>query len=162
MTRVGLLGCVICTLSGAVDAATGCDSAVGFPIYQNVQWSTLWQTLTTESSCTQNCHSGSSPAGDLDLSNQNLAIYFLVNQPSSQAPSVQRVIPGDPLNSLLFQKVACHKPDVGSRMPPGGTLALQWQAMVYDWIEQGAYGENPEDPIPRDFIFRNSMEFLRR
>jgi hypothetical protein len=162
MRKALLLVALALALPGAGDAASGCDSAAGFPIYQNVQWSTLWQTLTNESSCTQNCHNGSSPAGGLDLSSQNLAIYFLVNQPSSQAPGVPLVIPGDPQNSLLFQKVACHTPDVGMRMPPGSFLALQWQAMVYDWIEQGAYGENPEDPIPRDFIFRNSMEFLRR
>lgn len=156
------MGIWLLALTGAADAATGCDSAAGYPIYQNVEWSTLWQTLTAESSCTQNCHNGSAPAGELDLSNQNLAIYFLVGQPSSQNPVVQRVIPGDPANSLLFQKVACVSPDVGSRMPPGGHLPLQWQAMVYDWIEQGAYGENPEDPIPRDFIFRDSLEFYRR
>ncbi len=162
MRRAGLLVAVVLAAPGAGHAASGCDSAAGFPIYQNVQWSTLWQTLTDETSCTQNCHLGSDPAGGLDLSQQNLAIYFLVNQPSSQQSGVMRVIPGDPVNSLLFQKVACHTPDVGMRMPPGSFVALQWQAMVYDWIEQGAYGENPEDPIPRDFIFRNSMEFLRR
>ncbi|MBK8066360.1 MAG: hypothetical protein IPK27_01655 [Rhodanobacteraceae bacterium] len=156
------MGLLLLAMHGAANAATDCDSAVGFPIYQNIEWTTLYDTLTTESSCTQNCHNGTSPAGDLNLSSQNLAIYFLVGQPSSQNPNVQRVIPGDPQNSLLFQKVACAGPDVGSRMPPGGHLPLQWQAMVYDWIEQGAYGENPEDPIPRDYIFRDSLEFLRR
>jgi hypothetical protein len=162
MKRTGRLGMLLLALQGTAYAATNCDSAAGYPIYQNVEWSTVWQTLSAESSCTQNCHNGISPAGDLDLSNQNLAIYFLVGQPSSQFPNVQRVVPGDPVNSLLFQKVACAQPDVGNRMPPGGHLPLQWQAMVYDWIEQGAYGENPEDPIARDFIFRDSLEFYRR
>ncbi len=162
MGRTCRMGLLLLAMHGAANAATDCDSAVGFPIYQNIEWTTLYDTLTTESSCTQNCHNGTSPAGDLNLSSQNLAIYFLVGQPSSQNPNVQRVIPGDPQNSLLFQKVACAGPDVGSRMPPGGHLPLQWQAMVYDWIEQGAYGENPEDPIPRDYIFRDSLEFLRR
>ena len=148
--------------AAAAPAATGCSDLAGLPINQNVQWSQVWTTLTNESSCTQNCHIGSFPTADLDLSNAMLSIYFLVGQPSSQLPIVNRVEPGMPQASLLWQKVACGLPDVGTSMPPSGGVSLQIQGLIYDWIQQGAYGESPEDPIPRDFMFRDSLESLRR
>jgi hypothetical protein len=71
------------------------------------------------------------------------------------------VVPGDPQRSLLFQKVACAQPDVGQSMPPGGHVPGPLQELIHDWIAEGAFGESAEDPIPRDFIFRDSLESLR-
>lgn len=46
-----------------------------------------------------------------------------------------RVKPGDPARSLLFLKINCSSPGVGSAMPSG---TLQFQALVHDWIAAGA------------------------
>jgi hypothetical protein len=139
-------------------AAENCDRLDGIPIIHGVQWSEVWQALAEQANCTQNCHLGSQPAGDLDLSSERLAVYFLVEQPSAQAAGLLRVEPGRPQRSLLYQKVACAEPDVGSRMPLGGHLPLELQALIHDWIAQGALGEAVEDPIPRRYIFADSLE----
>jgi hypothetical protein len=143
-------------------AAAGCDDLKGRPIHHGVRWNDVWQALEQGANCTQNCHLGLLPTAQLDLGNRALSIYFLVGQPSSQA-DVPRVEPGNPAASLLFQKISCSKPAVGRPMPaPFGHLPIPIQELVYDWIEQGAYGEPAEDPIPRDYMFRDSLESLRR
>ncbi|MCE3003763.1 MAG: hypothetical protein LW860_13850 [Xanthomonadaceae bacterium] len=50
-------------------------------------------------------------------------------------PPVLRVKPGDPARSLLFLKINCASPGVGSAMPSG---TLEFQALVHDWIAAGA------------------------
>lgn len=57
-------------------------------------------------------------------------------QPTPPPPSpVLRVKPGAPAQSLLFLKINCVSPGVGSPMPSG---TLQFQALVHDWIAAGA------------------------
>jgi hypothetical protein len=159
--RVSLALSLLCA-AGAASAADGCPDLTGLPINQNVQWSQVWQVLNQQAPCTDNCHLGSSPTGDLDLSSPNISIYFLVGQQSSQSATALRVEPGNPQASLFWQKVACTDPDVGTPMPPPfGGVSVEILGLIYDWIEQGAYGENTEDPIPRDYMFRDSMESLR-
>lgn len=144
-------------------AADGCADLTGLPVNPKVQWSDVWQALDNESSCTQNCHLGSSPTAELDFSSPIISIYFLVGQDSSQSGELMRVRPGDPEGSLLWQKVACTEPEVGRPMPPPmGGISVDLMGLIYDWIEQGAYGEDSEDPIARDRMFRDSMESLRR
>jgi hypothetical protein len=141
---------------------TGCVNLAGGAITPNVQWPEVWQALNTQAGCAQNCHNGSAPAGNLDLSSVRFSQLFMVEQLSSQSATVELVDSGAPEKSLFFNKLNCTSPGVGNRMPPGGNLPLSLQALVYDWIEQGAYGENIEDPITRDFIFRGDMESIRR
>ncbi len=141
--------------------ASGCTPLPG-AIMPNVRWPQVWQALNQQSNCTDNCHVGSNASGQLDLSSQVISIYFLVSQDSAQSTEVKRVIAGNAKNSLFLQKVNCQTPSVGGRMPPGGSLPLALQALIYDWIEQGAYGENPDDPVARDFIFKDSVESQRR
>ena len=142
-------------------AATGCEALPG-PVTPGVLWPQVWQALTDQSSCTQNCHIGANAIADLDLSSPVISIYFLVSQDSSQNNKVKRVIAGDAKRSLFFNKVNCSDPGVGNRMPPGGHVPAALQALIYDWIEQGAYGENPEDPAMRDFFFKDGAESERR
>ena len=73
-------------------AATGCEALPG-PITPGVLWPQVWQALTDQSSCTQNCHIGANPSADLDLSSPVISIYFLVSQDSSQDNAVKRVVP---------------------------------------------------------------------
>lgn len=64
----------------------------------------------------------------------------LVNVPSTQAPDMVRVAPGDPDNSYLWRKLEGTHTGVGSgdRMPQGGTLSADGRALVLAWIEGGA------------------------
>jgi hypothetical protein len=149
-----------CLPSSAAHAATGCEPLPG-QITPNVQWPQVWQALTDGSNCTQNCHVGQNATADLDLSSRMLSIYSLVSQDSSQSNTVKRVVAGNARASLFLQKINCTTPDVGSRMPPGGHVPAALQALVYDWIEQGAYGEDPNDPVARDFIFKDGAESTR-
>ena len=143
----------------AADPAQDCDNLNGIPEIQGVLWADVWNELDQRASCTQNCHGGSQPAAELDLSSQQISIYFLVGQPSAQDSFAQRVVPGNPAASLLFRKINCRQPGIGSRMPIGGDhLPPDLQALIYDWIAQGALGEPAEDPIERSFIFIDSLE----
>ncbi|TVS10441.1 MAG: hypothetical protein EA419_10680 [Wenzhouxiangella sp.] len=83
------------------------------------------------------CHTAGHFTG-LDL--QAGASYgLLVNVASSQDGSWLRVDPSSLANSLLFHKINCDDPPVGNRMPIGGpSLSLAEQALIRDWIEQGA------------------------
>jgi formylglycine-generating enzyme required for sulfatase activity len=83
------------------------------------------------------CHTAGHFTG-LDL--QAGASYdLLVNVASSQDGSWLRVDPSSLADSLLFQKINCDDPPVGNRMPFGGPfLATAEQALIRDWIEQGA------------------------
>lgn len=143
-------------------AAEDCADLSAQPIVQGVLWEDVWDAMQSTSSCTQNCHLGSAPAAGLDLSNRQLSIYFLVGQLSGQSGDIELVVPGDPQASLLYQKIACASPDVGRPMPPpSGQAPPALQALIHDWIEQGALGESAIDPIPRDFLFRDALESTR-
>jgi hypothetical protein len=157
-----IIGLVLLWHPRLSQAASGCDDLSGMPTNPNVRWPAVWLALNDRASCTQNCHLGANPSAELDLGDLVISIYFLVHQTSSFDSTVLRVRPGDPRASLFFQKVNCAQPDVGGQMPPGGLLPLDLQGLIFDWIEQGAYGEGVEDPIPRQFIFRDSMESQRR
>ncbi len=139
----------------------GCDPIAGRPINLNVRWDQVWQALNDRGGCTSGCHLGAAPAAVLDFSSRQLAIYYLVGQQSTQGDAM-RVVPGNAAASLLYQKIGCSAPAVGQPMPPpDGRLPEDVQGMVYDWIEQGALGEPGEDPIPRAFVFKDSLESLR-
>jgi len=160
-TRAGGLALCLCVGDTGL-AASGCDDLGGLPANRAVLWPEVWQRLNDEAPCTQNCHTGSSPTAELDFGSRQISIYFLVGQPSSQDPDALRVDPGHPERSVLMQKIGCSEPDVGGPMPPpGGHLSIALQGLVYDWIAQGAFGEDPEDPIPRTYLFRDSMESER-
>jgi len=162
MTIRCLFAVALLTTPYATFAASGCESLSPVPIVERVLWPQVFEAMTNQSNCTQNCHLGMTAAAQMELGDMNVAVYFLVNQPSSQNPQQLRVDPGNAAASLFFQKVNCASPDVGGRMPPGGHVPLELQALIFDWIEQGAYGESIEDPIVRDFIFKNGVERLHR
>ena len=80
------------------------------------------------------CH-GLNGSGDLDL-RADLSYANLVNVVSPTYTAV-RVIPLDPDNSVLFDKISGGT-TFGSRMPPGGVLSADDVAMVRTWISEGA------------------------
>lgn len=153
------IGLLVIPLAGRAGLeAQECDDLSGRPIIFGVNWQTdvkpiINEILSPTGRCTS-CHNAGSPAGGLDLSDTLFdAIYKIVNS---------YVIPGEPAQSLLFLKINCDQPPVGERMPIGGTLSIEEQELFFDWIAQGATGEPPEEPIFRDFIYRDSLESLRR
>jgi hypothetical protein len=157
LTRLALATMLAGSTAPSV-AASGCTDLTALPVTPGVMWNDVWQALNDQSSCTQNCHLGSAPSGGLDFSSRDIAIYFLVGQPSNQDSALTLVEPGDPRASLLLQKVNCDSPDFGARMPLGGQLAPSLQALIYDWIRGGAQGESAEDPIARDYVFADGIE----
>ncbi len=86
-----------------------------------------------------NCH-GSSMQEGLDL--RAAAAYGeLVNQLSSQFPSLLRVAPGNPDNSYFYRKLLpCSPPNCGgSRMPRGlPPLSTAQLDLIRNWIQRGA------------------------
>lgn len=133
-----------------------CDNLRNGPINFNVQWQSDVKPILNEllgGRCTS-CHNAGQPSGGLNLSDDPIdAIYTMVGFV---------VIPGDVGQSILFDKVNCEFPGVGGgRMPQGQTpLTTAQQALIYDWIEQGALGE-PKDPIFRDPVFKDGSESIR-
>jgi hypothetical protein len=151
----------VLALAPAQTNVSGCRDLSGQPITPNVSWPVVWQALNTQANCTQNCHVGNSSSAGLDLSNERFSLLFMVGQSSSQADTL-RVDAGAPENSLFFNKINCSQPGVGGAMPPGGSISMSLQALIFDWIEQGAYGESKADSLSRDFIFRDGAESERR
>jgi hypothetical protein len=87
------------------------------------------------------CHTsvGRTPAAGLNLADAN-AYTAIVNRPSVGKPSAVLVIPGDPDNSYLVQKLEGAPGIVGQRMPrTGGPFLTPNQIFIIRrWIELGA------------------------
>ncbi len=132
-------------------AAAGCDEKlrdltgptpdlqVSFASIQ----SQIFQTADAagRTACT-NCHTnvGRSPAGGLNLL-ADFAYNALVNVPSRQKPGAVLVIPGDPDQSYLVQKLEGAPGIVGLRMPRNGPphLTSGQMMVIRRWIQNGAH-----------------------
>src|SRR5262249_12256773 len=94
------------------------------------------------------------PSGNLDLT-PGVSWGNLVNVQADEDSSLVYVVPNQPEQSLLFQKISCDTPGVGARMPygfPSNALTPQQIAQVYDWIAEGA-------PIAAtDGLFRGTFD----
>jgi hypothetical protein len=111
------------------------------PTFTNIQQD-IFQSADSagRAACTQ-CHTsnGHAPAGGMSL-DPDVAYANLVNVPSRQKPSATRVIPGDPENSYLIQKLEGAPGIVGQRMPrTGGPYLTDGQIFILKrWIAVGA------------------------
>jgi hypothetical protein len=86
--------------------------------------------------CTQ-CHAGAAAPLGFRL-DQDSAYAMLVNAPSSEAPGLQRVTPGDPDASYLIQKLE-GRAAVGAQMPLGQPPLPQATInVIRQWIANGA------------------------
>ena len=92
------------------------------------------------------CHSSTSPRGGLTLA-PGLSHAALLSGFSAQVPALRLVQPGDATQSYLFDKVNAHQPQVGVRMGQGAVLTLQQQALLRDWINQGALPAAPPPEV---------------
>lgn len=83
------------------------------------------------------CHSGASAPLGLRL-DEGAAHAMLVNAPSVEVPSLNRVSPGNPDASYLIQKIE-GTASVGGRMPLGGpALPAETISVIRQWIANGA------------------------
>ena len=154
-------GCAIAALAFASAATTtlatrsqagtampsGCTDIRNVPVTYAIEYAASIQGLFNDfsgmSSGCVDCHFSAemgTPAGNLDLS-AGVSWAHLVNATSAEDASLVYVVPGHPELSLLFWKVNCDSPVAGVRMPYGGYgggLTAEQQALVYDWIAQGA------------------------
>lgn len=146
----GLAGLLLAFSALAGNA--GCDDLRGEALYLDVDWQTEIKPILNTmlgGRCT-GCHFPGTFPDLTDVGGD--AIYKIIGS---------YVIPGEPLSSGLFDKVNCDQPLVGQRMPlAGAPLELMEQALIYDWIAQGALGE-PDTPIFRDYLFRDGAESRR-
>ena len=140
--------------SGSAAAPSGCTDISAVPVQYTITYGAAIQGLFDNfgaGACTD-CHVSPMPAGNLDLT-AGVSWGHLINQPSDEDSSLTYVVPNHPEQSLLFQKINCDFPPVGSRMPLiGGALSPDQQALIYDWIAEGA-------PVgTTDGIFRGTFD----
>ncbi|MCK7594765.1 hypothetical protein [Pseudomarimonas salicorniae] len=163
---VGLAVALLAAPAARAAWPAGCEDLSGEPINFNVDWQTdikpiINESISAEGRCTS-CHNMGQMDGNLDLTDQGIdAVHKIVGI---------YVLPGDPQGSVLFQKVNCDSPPSGgTRMPAsapgfaGVPLSFAQQALIYDWIAQGAPGKDPNEASepPKDFLFRDGVESLR-
>jgi Planctomycete cytochrome C len=131
-------------------ASVGCDEKLASvagptpglePTFASIQTDIFQATDSSgRTPCTQ-CHSstGRNPSGGLDL-NPNVAFDQLVNAAVRGKPGAIRVIPGDPDNSYLVQKLEGAASIVGRRMPFNGPPYLTdgQIKIIRRWITIGA------------------------
>jgi hypothetical protein len=133
-----------------VQAATGCEDLSSVPInFGLIDYAQIQDLF--DGWCIS-CHNSGSAQKGLNL-DPGLSADFIVEVPATQVP-LPRVSPANPGISYLFQKVNCASPDAGQRMPFGGQLSLELQALIYDWIQAGVMPNS-------DYIFRGSNESTR-
>jgi hypothetical protein len=93
--------------------------------------------------------------GALDMSSKVRAFWSLVGQPCMGPNCYKqgtRVLPGDPDNSVMYQKLSADTLKCGSQMPAdtqqllikgysvfsGPPLAADQMQLIHDWIQEGA------------------------
>lgn len=131
--------------SGSAGACTPEDLS-SIPVIDNVDYATQVQPIFN-ASCT-GCHGGS---GGLNLG-AAVSRGNLVNVASNNgAAGIPRVTPRNPGASFLFRKINCVGlgPPFGLRMPRNGPpyLSLEQQALIMDWILEGATAQADPDRI---------------
>ena len=101
-------------------------------------FSQVQSQIFTASCAFSGCHGGSSPAQGMNLT-AGSAYSNIVNVPSNERPTLDRIEPNDPAASYLYLKVIGDPSIVGSQMPLGGPpLSAVLIDLLRDWIERGA------------------------
>jgi hypothetical protein len=123
----------VSTFTSACDSCTASGCAIGTASFANHV-----QPILSSRCTVTGCHAGAAPAQDLDLS-PGVARGNIVDIPSTEAPSLDRVEPTDPANSYLWMKITNAPGITGARMPAlGGPLSTSEIDLITLWIEQGA------------------------
>lgn len=94
----------------------------------------IQKNIFVRSCASAGCHSATEPAAFLNLMSANLESE-LVGVASSVCDSKLRVVPGDPEQSFLYEKMSSDKPACGTRMPPSAPLSAEDLACIQQWIQ---------------------------
>jgi hypothetical protein len=132
----------------ALAVAAGCDEALSnltgptpnlVPTFASVQREIFEAPDQSGRPACTSCHNATlSRFNGLDLSH-DVAYANLVNAASRSKSGAIRVIPGDPANSYVIQKLEGAAGIVGARMPFNGPYLSPGQiAVIRRWIENGA------------------------
>jgi hypothetical protein len=122
-------------------AVTGCTKDQG-PIYIPPPIDTINGFDTVSFSLevlpilTEHCWVCHPPNGGMDLGAEG-AYENLVNVESVGFPPNNRIVPGQPMQSVLWLKVI-HSGTYGLDMPPDATIPTEQLTVIRTWIEQGA------------------------
>jgi hypothetical protein len=144
---------VLCAIAVATTAgfAAACDEKLSDlagpspslqPTFSSIQHEIFETTDTAgRAACTQ-CHSdagGRNPSGGMNL-RHDLAYATLVGVAVREKPGAVRVIPGEPENSYMIQKLEGSPGIAGERMPRTGGpyLTAGHVEIIKRWIELGA------------------------
>lgn len=138
-TAIGFAVAAAVTLAGCAGNGEGLDEngqPVGAgPIPLAPRFESIQQNVFTPI-CTA-CHSGATAPVGLRL-DANASYAMLVNAPSAEVSALSRVLPGDPDNSYLIQKLE-GRAAVGARMPLNGSPLPQATIdVIRQWIAEGA------------------------
>lgn len=138
------------TILGLILSAAGCDEKLRdvagptpdlTPTFSSIQREIFNGTDATGRRACTSCHNaaGARFAAGLNLAD-GAAYAALVNTPSSVKAGAVRVIPGDPDNSYLIQKIEGAPGIVGQRMPrtSGPFLTAGQVLIIRRWIQLGA------------------------
>ncbi|HEY5961755.1 MAG TPA: c-type cytochrome domain-containing protein [Polyangiaceae bacterium] len=130
--RVPVTALILVALTGCGDTK---DSATSTSIEPRLS---VIETRIFHPSCTfSSCHGSDSPKEGLNLASGTYAA--LVGQPSTEITSRILVVPGDPAQSYLLEKLTSDAPSSGSRMPyTASPLSADKITAIRSWIEQGA------------------------
>ena len=95
----------------------------------------LSEDIFSKSCAFSSCHSSASSASaGLQLHDEE-AVLNMIDHPATQSPEKMLVVPGDPENSYLIQKMRGYQLAEGTdSMPPGTTLCEGKIQLVEDWI----------------------------
>ncbi|MEE4638966.1 MAG: PQQ-dependent sugar dehydrogenase [Wenzhouxiangella sp.] len=146
---------IVGTVTPALPAEPqGCDLLDSVPATPAVDFDTQIQPLFNDLGCT-GCHGEWGAAGLNLLPGASWAA--LVGQPATTNPDRLRVEPFRPDRSTLLHSVNCDIPGGPAfRMddPMGNPLTLADQALIRDWIAQGAHPEPFAPAIPGDVLLQ--------
>lgn len=109
----------------------------GDPIDQTATFTRVQNEIFTPTCGAIGCHDPLGQQQQLVLT-PGRAYDNIVNRPSTEIPSLARVVPSDPSNSYLYRKVI-GSGITGDRMPQGGPFLTDAQIkLIRDWIRRGA------------------------
>jgi len=103
---------------------------------ENTTFTSIQKDVFDQSCATAGCHSATSPAANLTLTDGN-SYSNLVNVTSLVNPSFNRVEPGNSSDSFLI-KMLKNSGDRSSMMPPSGKLENSVIDSIAAWIDRGA------------------------
>jgi hypothetical protein len=123
-------------------AGAGCseEAVMGDPIEGEPRLTSIQVNIFTPSCANFSpCHDSSSPAGALDLT-EGVSHAQLVGREATMDPSRMLVIPGDPDESFLIQKLRGELAESqGVRMPFGNPpLPADQVSIIEEWVARGA------------------------